>query len=185
MIKLLRRTSLVILVALQLAFIIAIFHEDLNKLSILSFIGVLCFLALFSIIKNAHTSSSKPTQGIIILMMVFLGSIITYYINYEFQTGTVIAAALVGTISSFIPSILNRKNSEFINEIPKALYCGAFVGMTTSAISCGYIFILIASLAAGMLYIASTNTFIGIGGKLGTVAFGGVSMAFILTFLFS
>jgi hypothetical protein len=185
MIKLLRRFSFVILVALQLAFIIAVFHEDLNKLSILSFIGVLCFLALFSIIKNAHNSSSKPTQGIIILIMVFLGSIITYYINYEFQTGTVIAAALLGTISSFIPSILNRRNSEFINEIPKALYCGAFVGMTSSAVSGGYIFILIAGLFAGFLYIASTNSFIGIGGKLGTIAFGGVATAFIITLLFS
>ncbi len=185
MIKLLRRTSLFILVALQLAFIIAVFHEDLNKLSTLSFISLLCFLALFSIIKVSHTSSSKPTQGIIILLMVFLGSIITYYINYEFQTGMVIAAALVGTISSFLPSILNGKHSEFINEIPKALYCGAFVGMTTNVVASGFSFILIAGLVAGILYIASINTFIGIGGKLGTIAFGGVATAFIITFLLS
>lgn len=185
MIKFLRRTSRSILVALQLAFIIAIFHDDLTKITTLSFIGILCFLALFSIIKISHSSSSKPTQGIVILLMVFLGSIITYYINYEFQTGTVIAAALVGTISSFIPFVMKGRNSEFINEIPKALYCGAFVGMTNSAVSGGYLFIIIAGLFAGILYIASTNSYIGIGGKLGTIAFGGVASAFILTFLFS
>lgn len=185
MIKLLRRISLVILVALQLAFIIAIFHDDITKISTISFIGILFFLALFSIIKISHTSSSKPTLGITIIMMVFLGSLITYYINYQFKTGTVIAAALVGTVSSFIPFILKRRNSEFVNEIPKALYCGAFVGMTSSSVSSGNTFILIASISAGILYAASTNSFLGIGGKLGTIAFGGVAAAFIITFLFS
>ena len=185
MIKILRRTSLFILVVLQLIFIVSIFHDELTQISTISFVAILFFLALFSIMKISQTSSNKPTQGIIIFMMVTLGSILTYYINYQFQTGTVIAAALVGTISSFIPNMLKGKNLEFINEIPKALYCGAFVGMTSSLIANGFLFIFIAGLLAGTLYIASTNTFIGIGGKLGTIAFGGVAMAFLLTLLFN
>jgi len=97
----------------------------------------------------------------------------------------VLAGALVGTISSFIPNLLKNKKSIFIPEIPKAIYCGTFVGMTTSTIANGYQFIILSSIIAGVLYWLSKNTFVGFGGKLGTVAFGGVTFAFLLIFIIS
>ncbi|WP_155807126.1 hypothetical protein [Gillisia marina] len=52
--------------------------------------------------------------------------------------------------------------------------------MTATYISQGYLFIFLAGIATGIIYILSKNIFIGVGGKLGTMAFGGVVIAFFL-----
>ena len=123
-------------------------------------------------------SQNNYYNNLLLILFTIVGAIITYILAVEFNTGAVIASALVGTTASFIPFL--NKNSRQIKEIPKAIYCGSFVGMTTSFISQGYLFILLAGIATGLLYVLSKNTFIGVGGKLGTMAFGGVVIAFFL-----
>tara|TARA_R100001369_G_scaffold92896_1_gene141114 strand:- start:139902 stop:140459 length:558 start_codon:yes stop_codon:yes gene_type:complete len=183
MIKLFRRTSMVILVLLQLAFIIAIFYDVLNEFSVLVFIGAIGFLALFSLVKMTHDSHEKPAKNYILILLVTLGALFTYLINIKLNTGPVIAAALIGTLSSAIPYFLTDKKSILIKEIPPAVYCGTFVGMTSGNVGATYWFITLAGIISGLLYILATNTFVGVGGKLGTVAFGGVAFIFVLSLI--
>ncbi len=183
MIKLFRRTSMVILVLLQLSFVSAIFYEVLNKFSVLVFIGIIGFLALFSIVKMAHESPGKPPKSYLLIFFVTLGALLTFLINLKFKTGPVIAAAFLGTLASFIPTLFRYKKNKIIDEIPAAVYCGTFVGMTSENIGATYWFISLAGIVAGILYVLATNTFVGVGGKLGTVAFGGVVFLFLLSFI--
>ena len=176
---------MVILVLLQIAFVSAIFYDVLNKFSVLVFIGVIVFLGLFSLAKLAHETHEQPNKSSGFILLVTLGAVLTFIISLKLKTGPVIAAALIGTIASFIPSFFRSRKNKIINEIPAALYCGAFVGMTSVSIGAAYGFILLAGLAAGILYVLSSNTYVGVGGKLGTVAFGGVDFIFLISLIFS
>lgn len=114
---------------------------------------------------------------------MFFGAITTYVLSDFFGLSNVLAAGLVGLTVSYIPKLF--KNNSFVQAMPTAVYCGAFVGMTHKSIAPDYIFITFASTVTGLLLIGTKNTFHGIGGKLGTLAFGGVVLAFFVTFLIS
>lgn len=184
MIKLYRRTSRFILVLLQLAFVTAIFYDVLNEFSVLVFIGVIGFLALFSLVKMAHESHKKPTKNYLLTLFVTLGAFLTYIINLKLDTGPVIASAFIGTLGSLIPVIFRNIKNRIVKEIPPAIYCGTFVGMTSASIGATHWFIILSGFIAGILYVLSTNTFVGVGGKLGTIAFGGVAFVFLLSLIF-
>jgi len=95
----------------------------------------------------------------------------------------VLAAGIVGFTSSLLPFI--NRNSDVLRELPVAIYCGAFAGMTAPFIANGYSFIISAGLISGLILIFSKDTLHGHGGKLGTIAFGGVSAVSLILFLFS
>ncbi|WP_121346126.1 hypothetical protein [Gillisia mitskevichiae] len=185
MIKLYRRTSMVILVLLQLAFVSAIFYDVLNEFSVLVFIGAISFLGIFSLVKMAHESHEKPTKSYILILFVTFGALATFILNLKLNIGPVISASLVGFIATLIPGIFKNKNHQLIKEMPPAIYCGTFVGMTSANIGATYWFISLAGIVAGILYVLATNTFVRVGGKLGTVAFGGVAFVFLISLIIS
>ncbi len=110
-----------------------------------------------------------------------LGALATFGMHLEFNMSAVLAAGITGLMSSVIPYI--NPKSDLGKELPPAIYCGAFAGMTAPLLAGGYIFILLAGIATGSLLIISKNAFNGFGGKLGTIAFGGVSLSFLILLL--
>jgi hypothetical protein len=106
------------------------------------------------------------------------GGILTYYLNVSVALGPVLAAGIVGTLISLVPDDQAKKL-----DLTAPVYCGAFVGMTAEAVADGFPFILLASLCAGVLYVLSQPFFTGVGGKLGTVAFAGVTVVSLFYFL--
>ena len=137
------------------------------------------FLLVIAYFLHPLKSNDEDIAHFLNVLFVFFGASSTYILHDSFNLDVVLAAALVGFLASFIPEI-ETKNTTFKN-IPIAVYCGTFVGMTRISLESNYVFILIASLCTGLLLIGTKNAFQGIGGKLGTFAFGGV----VLTFLFS
>ena len=67
-----------------------------------------------------------------------------------------------------------KKQSFYLKKLPPALYCGAFIGMSSSAVTPSIYFVIAAGMVAGLFYMFSKNLFLGVGGKLGTIAFVGV-----------
>nr|WP_241551758.1 hypothetical protein [Gramella oceanisediminis] len=116
-------------------------------------------------------------------MIIFtgLGALITYWFNVFFQLGPVLAAGIIGLAGSFIP-YLNRK-SDLLRELPVALYCGAFAGMTSPLVAGSYSFIILAGLMSGIILAISKTSFHGFGGKLGTIAFGGVCCVSLIIYI--
>ena len=60
--------------------------------------------------------------------------------------------------------------------LPASLYCGAFVGMTSSHVLPGTSWVLLAGTIAGIIYSLARHFWVGIGGKLGTIAFAGTAL---------
>lgn len=91
---------------------------------------------------------------------VFIGGVLACVISRDLELGAVVAASLVAIIAYLV--------------VPKygvPVYCGAFVGMTSSALLFTRSEVAIASAIAGIIYVLSSYVFGGFGGKLGTIAF--------------
>ncbi len=103
------------------------------------------------------------------MFIVFIiGSLGTYFINKQYKIGAVAASSLLGlTFGLLLPNIFSNGNS-----LAVALFCGTFIGMsTTSKLSTG-ISVIIASVIGTLIYLYTAPYFAGLGGKLGLIAFG-------------
>lgn len=95
-------------------------------------------------------------------LAVVAGAVVTYVLSVFAGFGPVLASALVGVAVG-----LARP------QIGAPAYCGSFVGMASPAVFGSLEYVTIAGLVAGLGYVATTETFGGVGGKLGTLALFG------------
>ncbi|TYB77165.1 hypothetical protein [Bizionia myxarmorum] len=176
-----KRLSFIVVILSHLVFLVAILLEHQNSPFVVGFI-ILVFALLFITYKKTPLSSGNHfLEHVLTIAFVFFGAIATYALYMLFGLSSVLAASLVGLVVSFLPNLF--KKSKLIQGMPTAVYCGTFVGMTNISIAPDYIFITLASFISGLLLIGTKNTFHGVGGKLGTLAFGGVAVAFFITLL--
>ncbi|TRO63325.1 hypothetical protein [Christiangramia sabulilitoris] len=134
-------------------------------------------------IKVKSGLPSLVKRDILMIIGSVAGAFITYLLNTELNTGAVLAAGVTGLFGSFLP-FLNQRSQSFKN-LPAAIYCGAFAGMTAEFLAEGFAFIILAGTFSGLLLIFSKETLNGFGGKLGTIAFGGVAAMTFILFLIS
>jgi len=111
-----------------------------------------------------------------------LGAVVCYSLSIYAGLGNVIGAGITGTVASFLPNI--NKQSTYLKKLPSAIYCGAFVGMSSGVILSSLGWVLLAGVMASVFYILTKSVFVGLGGKLGTMAFGGVVSVSFLIWLF-
>jgi len=89
---------------------------------------------------------------------------------------TAVQAALVGVLAW----LTGRLKLLSPRVRPASLYCGAFVGMTSSHVLPGLGWLTLAGILAGILYSLANHFCVGIGGKLGTMAFAGTAITVAL-----
>ncbi|MEP5253607.1 MAG: hypothetical protein ABJQ39_00980 [Winogradskyella arenosi] len=116
-----------------------------------------------------------------VVLWVPIGAVLCYLLNIVAGFGSILAVGIVGTIASFLPH-LNQK-SHYLKQLPASIYCGAFVGMSSVETTPNIWFVLAAGTLAGFFFMISKNLFLGVGGKLGTMAFGGVIAASFIYWL--
>lgn len=175
--------SFILILLSHLGFLFAILYEKQNNIYVSVFVLLVIVLLLITYKKTSLKAKNHDLEHVLTVAFVFFGAIITYVLSVSFGLSSVLSASLVGLVVSFIPSLF--KNNNFIKGIPTAVYCGSFVGMTDVSIAPDYIFIALASVITGFLLVGTKDTFHGFGGKLGTLAFGGVTLAFFITFIIS
>ena len=117
-------------------------------------------------------------EKIAVVIWVPIGAVLCYLLNVNAGLGSILSMGIVGTLASFAPSL--NKKSNYLKEIPVSIYCGAFVGMSSVATSPSIGFVLAAGTLAGLFFMISKNLFLGVGGKLGTMAFAGVITATLI-----
>ncbi|MCG9970364.1 hypothetical protein [Christiangramia crocea] len=182
--KTLQKITFLLIIVFHFSFLVAVFmdnRENLNLYLILLPVSVLLVFFYLNI-RNSYEKIFKKRDLISISVSTY-GALLTYFFNLKLNIGVVLAAGIIGLLGSIIP--LLNKNSEILKLIPPALYCGAFAGMTAPFVANGYLFIFFAGLATGILYVMAKNILNGYGGKLGSIAFGGVSIVYSILYLFT
>jgi len=181
--KQVKRLSFILILLSHLGFLTAILYEKQQNIYVSVFVVLVIILLLIRYKKTSLKADNHDLEHVLTVAFVFFGAIITYVLTVSYGVSSVLSASLVGLISSFVPPVFKRNN--FIKGMPTAVYCGSFVGMTHVSIAPDYIFIALASVITGFLLVGTKDTFHGVGGKLGTLAFGGVTLAFFITYMVS
>lgn len=116
--------------------------------------------------ETAEFSRADTTDA----LAVVAGAVVTYVLSVHAGLGPVLAAALVGVVVGLaVPTV----------GVPA--YCGSFVGMASPAVFGSLESVAVAGLIAGLGFVATTESFGGVGGKLGTLAmFGCLTTAALL-----
>lgn len=104
---------------------------------------------------------------IIILLVAVIAGMSTYIVSNHLNRGTVIGSAIVTLISGlmlpyFFPSLGQ--------QMALVAACASYAGMISIENALNLFEMAIISLMAGILYIAASSAYVGVGGKLGVMA---------------
>lgn len=169
-----RYISLSVIFLIHATFLAAIFweHGEIEDYVIASICspGIILFYRSLLFEKTVHLPADY-----LALVTVPAGAISTYLLSIESALGPVIAAGIVGVAASFLPSLGERFKS-----FPAQIYCGAFVGMTSSQVINDPWLIIFAGLLSAGIFLIIRNHLNGYGGKIGSIAFGGVVITVII-----
>jgi hypothetical protein len=177
--------SLAVLGAIHLVFILWLIF-DLKAVILDSIWIQIIILSSLVLLIDAYVRAPRTEithsniDSIIHPFAVAIAGLLTYYLSVDLKLGPVIASAGVG----FVASYLSVSKSSLVKSLPVPIYCGTFVGMCSSFLAGDYFFVTYAGLVAGLIYLLTRDALNGVGGKLGTIAFGGVVVvSFILSVL--
>ena len=106
-------------------------------------------------------------EEVIILIVSILAGVATYIVSHILNRGAVIASAIITLVSGlmfphFFPSIGGT--------LAVAAACSSYAGMISLENALNLLEMAVISLMTGILFIAATSAYPGIGGRLGTIA---------------
>jgi hypothetical protein len=164
--------------ALAIFFIDAfLFGAPAHSMVLLALVGLVSFLGLWVAVEHGAISPiswrdvlCSTVSTILVILVLHLG-----------VQSVVLAASLIGVLGGCLELIFPHG---FFKGMSPAFYCGAFVGMTSESVLLDPAFIVLAGGLAGGFWSSLRHSWIGIGGKMGTMAFFGVFVAFGLAILF-
>ncbi len=172
--KAIRFFMVIIVMLLQLLFLAWIIKEkyEISNFIALMTISCIAILLLFGYKYLDLHHEDYEYEKVVVVIWVPIGAVLCYHVNIHLNLGPVIAAGIIGTAASFIPSFNN--SSTYLKQLPVPIYCGTFVGMSSVLIIPSLSFVIITGILAALFLMLSKNLFLGIGGKLGTIAFASV-----------
>lgn len=126
-------------------------------------IAVGTYFTIFDEGKTVLKAEIAPVSSSIKLyefIAVFVGSILSFYLNNNLGLGLVIGSALVGLLAVLVAP-----------KYAVPVYCGSFAGMSSAALFPEFTGIILVSVIAGLVYVICRDVFGGFGGKLGAMGF--------------
>lgn len=106
-------------------------------------------------------------EEITILIICILAGMATYIVSNILMRGAVIASAMITLVSGLlIPYFFPTTGA----TLASAAACASYAGMISIENALNVFEMGVISLMTGILYIAASNAYPGIGGRLGTIA---------------
>lgn len=176
--KTLLYSILFLIAAIQCLFLGSIIYEQHQQFYVFPFILLFIFLLasyFHTYIREYHVQYDSWKSAI----WIFVGAITVWSLRTYLGFDAVLGTALAGTTAASLPLLF--KNNKYIPTVAPAIYCGAFIAM--SNIDKTLLFIFGAASFSFFAYILAKTIMNGIGGKLGTLAFVGVVLAYLSYYL--
>lgn len=138
-----------------------------GKLGATAYFATLLASICFSTFSDTMTISAVTVQYDVFIVFI-IGSLGTYFINEKYKIGVVVASSLLGlTFGLILPNMFSNGSS-----LAVALFCGTFIGMSTTSKLSTRVSVIIASVIGTIIFLYTAPYFAGLGGKLGLIAFG-------------
>lgn len=171
-----------ILASFLMTFVLAAFYEHTKQkvlLFLYLFIISVTMWGIFQFAKRIGQKTHLFEHKEILIAACTFGAVLTHVLNVDAGLGAVISASLAGLLASLLGFLKNKQ----VSSLPPAIYCGAFVGMSSPLVLSNILLITIAGFVAGILYSLTPNVLVGAGGKLGTMAFIGTVTVTLLFYI--
>ena len=118
--------------------------------------------------------------GLLLVFVSISAAVLTYVLSIRLKLGPVLASALIGVMAGlWLPLIF----PDYGVTMAVMAFCASFVGMSNPKRIKNEFFVAIAGLISGFAFIFSF-TIQGVGGKLGTIAFGSVMAVYGISKIF-
>lgn len=138
-----------------------------GKLGATAYFATLLASIFFATLGDTMTGVDVTLQADIFIVFI-IGSLGTYFIDTQYKISAVVASALLGlTFGLILPNVFDNGQS-----LAVALFCGTFIGMSTTTKLTSRISVMVASLIGTIIFLYTAPYFAGLGGKLGLIAFG-------------
>ena len=165
-------------VALAIFYIDAfLFGAPWHIVCLLTLLGLISFLGLWQAVEHGALSPiswrdvfGSTLSTVFVLMLIHMG-----------VQSVILAAGLIGVLGGCLELLFPHG---IFKDMSPAFYCGAFVGMTSEAVLIDPAFVVLAGALAGGFWSLFRHSWIGIGGKMGTMAFFAVFVAIGLAIVF-
>ncbi|HAE92466.1 MULTISPECIES: hypothetical protein [Tissierella] len=106
-------------------------------------------------------------EEVIILIISIVAGMATYIVSNILKRGAVIASAIITLVSGLmLPYFFPLMG----NVLATAAACSSYAGMISLENALNLLEMAVISLMTGILFIAARSAYIGIGGRLGTIA---------------
>ncbi|WP_312907127.1 hypothetical protein [Tissierella praeacuta] len=106
-------------------------------------------------------------EEVIILIISIVAGMATYVVSNILKRGAVIASAIITLVSGLmLPYFFPLMG----NVLATAAACSSYAGMISLENALNLLEMAVISLMTGILFIAARSAYIGIGGRLGTIA---------------
>lgn len=130
-------------------------------------IGIVPAVAVAVAVEHRHTvailePAAFDRSDTVAAIAVAIGALATFVLSVDAGLGPIVASAAVGLVAGLA-----------VPRIGPQVYCGSFVGMASPAVFGSLEAVALAGAIAGVGFVATTASFGGVGGKLGTVAMVG------------
>ncbi len=158
-----------------MAAVLLFFYLDAFLLGAPGGIGLALFLlglvALLGFLRHAGHGPPGTIQPVSVAL-AGLGALVVVALSRGALVSVALAAALVGAAGGLV-EVAGRSSRRW-QGVAAPVYCGAFAGMTSELVLGHPAWVVLAGMLAGLALTVLTNSWSGIGGKLGTTAFLGV-----------
>lgn len=174
-----RLISWLILAAIHLCFVIFIAYPAFGFNSFLGLIPIV-FLKYLPIEKIKINYKELSIDIVVFTLSILF----TLWIQIHFGKSPVFASSLIGVFISFIPQNtfgIKPFAIKNLNQAKLAAYSGTFAGMTAIEHINNIQGLLIIGILGGSMFSILRNSFNGIGGKLGSIAFGSAIFYILLS----
>ena len=106
-------------------------------------------------------------EEVIILIISIVAGMATYIVSNTLKKGAVIASAIITLVSGLMLPYFFPLTG---NVLATAAACSSYAGMISIESALNLLEMAVISLMTGILFIAARSAYIGIGGRLGTIA---------------
>ena len=180
--RFIRIVIILLIFLIQLLFLAMIIEENTSSFSFLALLIFITAVWLYTYWKLPLHQVEWKWDRSWNFLAIPASALITYYLNVEVGLGPVFSVGIVGFLGTFIHKIAPKSKHTIHMEAP--IYCGTFIGMSTISVSEIYYIIILASVFSSILFICTQSLYVGVGGKLGTLAFVGVVLSiFVFKFI--
>ncbi len=148
------------------------------------FSTILLIIVLIFFIYGLVDLFSKLTEiqfniriDLITIFITALSALLTWVLNHNMNFKSVIASSIVGLIGYFVTRLLKRED---FGNLSVPIYCGSFVGMSSTLVLFSWEIALFSGILCGILLVLMRGIYKGVGGKLGAMACLSVSITLII-----